>query len=242
MKKKIIYMLTLLLVVSCNSRNQPDLMDTYDEWADSIKNSKMSLSFKNIHIGGEYGVKDVNFTKEDTAHICFSHSGKIMKDDNVHYTISTLRGRVYKIFIETDGLETYNFIQNTYLKRIGCPIEAAKSINALCDPDYFSQEPNFDLATFTYCNGALTFSRKYNLKKQVVGIDREVNVIADKRFTNSPIYCISITDSVLYRKYIKYKKWQMRDKRTKENLERKKKEKDAKNKDDELNSKYENQI
>lgn len=242
MKKEIFCILTLLLVVSCNNRNQPDLWDTYNEWADSIKSTKMSLSFRNIYIGGQYGTKDVNLIKEDTAHIRFSNKGMIIDDNNVHYTISTFRGRIYKIFIETDGLETYNFIQNTYLKRIGCPIEAAKITNALCDPDFFSQEPDFDLATFTYSNGALTFSRKYNLKKQVVGIDKEVNVIADNRFTNSPIYCISITDSILYRKYIKYKNWQLKNKSSKDNSERKKREQEIKSLDDKLNSKYENQI
>lgn len=246
MKKGIFCILTLLLVVSCDTGRKSALLnlwDTYDEWVDSIKNTKMSLSFRNIQIGGQYGAKDVNLTKEDTAHICFSNKGTIMEDNNVHYTISTFRGRVYKIFIETDGLDTYNFVQNTYLKRIGCPIEAAMSaVPTLCDPDYFSQEPDFELAAFTYSNGALTFSRKGNTKKKVVAIDREINVAADNRFNNSSIYCISITDSILYRQYRRYKNWQLKNKKRKENIERQQKEEYLKRQDEISNTKYENQL
>lgn len=242
MKQKLFILLMILGLASCNDGGVNSEYDAYKQWVDSIGNEDINLSFKNIRISSMYGNKNYNTRKEDTICICFSNQGKMMKDDNVHYTISTFKGRVYNILIETDNDDTYEFIQNIYLKRIGCDIKTAKDLLDLREPDMSSDEQHSSMCTYNYKNGALEFYSKNNTKKYLVGIDKYRYTNRDTRFNNSSIYCISMTDSTIYYQYMAYKNKMQKIKIVKEKAEKEKQKRELNNKDEQVNSKLQNQF
>ena len=194
------------MLFSCKDKHDKPLDDfgQYQQWKDSLSVSNIDLSFREAHISNIYNVGNRTTDVEDTAHLRYYKNGEINEDDNLHYIISTYKGRVYNIRLKTDKKACAAFLLDSYLKRTKCPNDIVKSFDVRdLDNDNVVDIETKDLGSIKFKNGAMSMSQMFNGKYYRNG-HGSVNSFRDYKFDGDCIYMIDITDSVLYFSYEKH--------------------------------------
>lgn len=202
-------------LMSCVKTRQDADNDAWTHWEDSVKETTFNPSFKGVALNDLIPYSEDIDSVVDIVSVDYSLNGVKATEKTVYRTLYTLKGKVYKIDIETgndDVIKTYE----SYLSRL------------FNDPGCEHLHPS---GRYVFKNGSVT----YHVQHNEGNIDRYSD---DMRLHWYFVYKFSLTDSIGLKRCMKYAETLQR----KREERQKQIEEDKKRKNDSLNAILERQF
>nr|DAM60487.1 MAG TPA: Prokaryotic membrane lipoprotein lipid attachment site [Caudoviricetes sp.] len=237
MKKILLLALPFLVLSSCNGRKTQETMTSYDSleaWKDSMRNNPEMLSFRGVKLGS-YFENPSDSAVKDSFSIWYAENGRKWQEKNVWRSVYTFENKVYQIVVETDNYSVAELFSQTYRKRYGLTESMDKYFGDWSLPETNGTDEAGHII-FKYCS--LYFIWKNNDIVIKTQYSMYPNPNKDYRFDGSSVYCVTLTDSILYNKHDIYERKMMELKE--KNDERKMRDMNIQNKD--INSELSNQF